>query len=479
MKKLISILVIIVMAAALCSCTPKLEWGPQVKSNTARVYSVTERTSSFVINGKPVEGSVPGSASMDNSSDGATSLADIDNSVVYFVSENGIDPLGIAVASEEISFDGRVACYLEGGNLMRYSLDTRSSEPIFEGLYSIVQLAISPHGKTVAVTGSEQGDGANISSFIIKDGKAEKVFEGRDCSIIAISDDGSVYYYVNKENNTLYAVSEGGEHAVTDKIGAASVYNFNADLTELCYYTSSGVNRLFKLSDKTDTELCSGFGYTAKTNVYSISWGDHPVYINAVDTFMNGLFVRRNTTEGGYTCDVGVLTKEGVRWIIEGAERYAVREDAGYIIWMAEGRLQRTKFSGRTKTLAENVLDMAVTENGSVYYMSEAKTLFAIIGSKKPVKLDSGLSALAPCGEYCFYIKDKPVGADEETAGRLFRASGKECVDMGRNAASFERREGHLLIYTDPVMQDGQTLYTLVFTHDGTEFTASFDGVKR
>lgn len=479
MKKITALLLIVMMASAFCACGVNVEWGPRVESNVARVYTTGDRLSSFVINGVKVEGSVPGSASMDNSADGRTSLADVDNSVVYFVSENGVDQLGSAIFSEEISFDGRTAVYLDGTNVMRYSADTREKSVLLEGMAAVSQLAISPHGQTVAVTGSVVNEGTEISTFIVKNGVSEKVLEQANCAIIAIADDGSVYYYINRDENKLYAVKNGEEKLVTGELGAASVFNFTSDLSELCYYTSSGVNRLFDIETGSDRELCSGFGYTAKTNVYSISWGDHPVYINDVETFLNGLFLCRSSSEGGYMWNLGVLRESGIEWITENAETYSVIEDKGQVIWLSSGVLMRTKLSGKTKILAENVLDMAVTDTGDIYYRTNANSLFLIRGGAKGKKLDSSVNKITVCGRYCFYIKDKPVGGGAEAAGKLFRTDGKTCEDMQVGACTFEKREGHLLVYADPVKDGDGTLCRLLFTHDGESFTAEFEGVRQ
>lgn len=478
MKKAIALILIAAMTAAFGACGVKVEYGPKLESNTARVYTAGDRLSSFVIDGVKIEGTVPGTASMDNAADGRTSLANVDNSVVYFVSEQGVDPLGTAVFSEEISFDGRTACYLEGNKLMRYTLDTRSAEPILEGVFSVAQLAISPHGQTVAMTGVLEDEGVTTAVFIIGKDGAKRVFEGEERSVIAITDDGSVYYTLDRKDKTLCVFSDGEKHTISSDIGGASVFNFTSDLSELCYYTAGGVNRLFKLADKSDTELCTGFGYTAKTDRYSISWGEAPVYINDVTSFINGLFLCRSGQEGGYTWDLGVLSAKGIKWIVKEAEDYSVIEEKNCVVWISGGKLQRTGFGGKTKLLAENAVDMAVAETGDIYYRSDAKSLFVIKNFKKPVKLDSGVSSIAGCGKYCFYIKDKPIGGGAETAGRLFRTEGAEGTDMQVNAALFGKRSGHLLIYADPEKTEGELLYRLLFTHDGEAFTAEFAGVR-
>ena len=481
MKKAIAIILLAVVMAAFCACGSKpFSRGSQLEHNVARSFTTDDRLSHFIIDGREVEGNMSGVAVIDASADGRTALAEVNSVTVAFVSEAGVDLLGTTVSNAEISFDGRVACYGEGESFMRYSLDTRSSEALTDNVYAIKQIAISPASKCIALSALYKDEGEKARSALFMDGQTVPVLEGVNATVLAVSDDGSLIYYIDRDTNDFY-VSKGGEATlISEAHGANSVYNFSKDLSEVSYLTSESANMLFRLSDGLNIKLCDGFGFTLKTDVYSISRGEIPVYINDIESFLSGLFVRYKSLNGERYYDVGLVDGEGgISWLVEDCRDYQIAFPQGRIVSTLGAVLRSTDSKGRTKELANDVVSFKMTaDGGTIYYISKANSLFMIKGTGKPKRLETGVSSFALINGYCFYIKDKPAGEDLDTAGRLMRTDGKETVDMGKNAVRFDTRAGQLLIYTDPVITEYGTNYGLFYTVNGEEFTASFEGVE-
>jgi hypothetical protein len=480
MKKLLVLLMALAFAASFCACGPKLEAGSQLAHNVARTFTKEDRISHFIIDGREVGGSMTGYAVIDASADGRTALAEVNSISVAFVSEAGVDMLGTSVFNAEISFDGKVACYVDGENFMLYSVDSRSGKVLAENIYAVKQIAISPSSRCIGLSALYTGDGEKASTVLIKDGVTTPILEDVNASIIAVSDDGSLYYYIDRGSNDFWVCANGERKLISEEFGANSVFNFTRDLSEVSYLTAAGVNMLFRLEDGSNRELCEGFGFTLKTNIYSISRGEVPVYINDVDSFLSGLFVRYKSLNGERYYDVGLVGDDGaISWLVEDCRDYQVIASQGRILSTLGSVLRSTDLKGKTKQLATDVVSFKATEDGKyTYYQSAANSLFMIKGTGNPKRIETGVSSFALLNGYCFYICGKPAGEELETAGKLMRTDGKNTVDMGKNAVRFDTRAGQLLVYTDPAGTGDEVTYGLAYTSDGENFTAEFTGVE-
>lgn len=469
------------MLAALAGCGAKpFECDSLLEHNVARSFTTADRTSHFIIDGVEAPGTMQGVAVMDASADGRTALAEVNSVSVAFVSKDGVDMLGTSVLNAEISFDGRVACYVSGTDFMRYCLDTRTSEVLAGSIYSVKQIAISPKSECIALSALYENEGEKARSVLFTEGGEKPILDGINASVLAVSDDGSVIYYLDRDTNE-FRVSKGGQTAlISNEHGANSVYNFTNDLSEVSYLTSANKNMLYRLEDGANIELCEGFGFTLKTNIYSISRGDIPVYINDTGSFLSGLFVRYKYLEGEKYYDVGQVDKNGaIAWLIEDCRDYQVVYPEGRIISLLGSVLRSTDSKGKTKQLATDVASFkAASDGGCIYYKSAANSLFVIKGTGKPKRIETGVSSFALINGYCFYICGKPAGEDLETEGRLMRTDGKNTVDMGMDAVRFDTRAGQLLIYTDPEKTEYGIYYGLLYTANGVDFTAEFKSVE-
>lgn len=475
-RKAAAFLLLAVMIASLAACGTKVETGGMLDTNIARIYRKDERASMFVKNGEVIDGSAKGMAYLDIAAGGNTALAWVDN-IVYFVSDNGVDLLGKGVDFAEISFDGRFAFYLLDGVLWRFAEATRTAEPVAEGVVSVKQLAVSPGGESAVFTATFEGEGAVYRNTLIK-GVSVSSLADIPGIVVAVSDSADIIYYYQPSDGKLCVVKNGETKVVSEDCGLTSNFNFTSDLSEVTYSTESKENRLFRLRDGLDVLLCEGFGFTLKTDVYSMATETVPVYINDVKTFTNGLFLKRAQTSDGYRYDVGVINaKGGIKWLIRGAEDYRIAYGNKRVIWSEDGNLNSTSFGGRTKKLASDVRSYEVLDDGkTVYYISTAGTLFEVKGTGKPKKIDEDVDSAAAISGGVAYIKGRLSGKTE--VGRLIFMKDGEKLEIKDNAAKFDKRKGQLLVLTDPHGDDDALLYTVFVTVNGTELIKVGENVE-
>lgn len=476
-KQVIALLIAFLMLiASLCACsgTAKNE-GSRLASNVARMYENSERKSHFMLDAQKIEGEVPGMAFMSTSAFGDTSLAWV-GSTLYFVSSKGIDKLGTGIETAELSFDGRVALWLDGGTLYKYCVDDRSTTPLVEGLESIVQISISPKSETILCTvvyANEDG-GEYVTLICDKDGVKEY---SHSMICFAVSDDADIVYYYDMTEKAL-TVKQGDEaYAISTNCNSATNYNFTRNLKELTYSDADGLNHLFVLDTKADTTMGSGFGVTEKTDVFSISTITFFTYINDIDSFRGGVWMERRTVDGSYVYDLGFINSAGeVNWLVQNAVQYFVTPDQSRIIWLGLlDKLSSTRVSnGKTVELAGDVYSFDTTADGSrVYYLTMAKSLFTVKGTGKAQKAAASVMDYAVMGDVCAYITED---------GALHYANAANTYDVAdiTKAASFDKRAGMLILYANQKDgDDGETyVYDAYCSADGMNYSLAFGDIE-
>ena len=493
-KRIISIILLAALALTAlvtAGCTSKsVSVGAKLSDNIARLWYPNERESRFVLNGNPIEGFVNGQAFLDPASHGRTAIAWVDI-FPYFVSQKGVRQLEDGMSPAIVSFDGRLAVYQADTELRVFSAETDEVKTIAEGISAVQQIAVSPKSEAIAFTAQLSGQGAERHSKLYKDGQLTDILEGKNAIVMAVSDDASLLYYYDFDQ-TGFCVSCGGEVTViAENLGSDTNFNFTNDLSEVAYRDSYGGNHLFRLSEMNSTDLGEGFQYTLKTDVYSVSTTSVITYINDVSTFTDGLWLRRDTVDGVRTYSIGVLDKEGaVNWLIKSVGAYAATNDGKRIVTLAGGTLISTDMKGKQKELAKDVALFAITDDGAyTYYISNAASLFGIKGTGKPQKLAENAASVKVYGGTCFCLTDVK-GEEDAACGtlKLFRGFTAQAETM-ENVSSFDRRNGHVIVYTlpkddsgAPVAQhadDGSLLCSAYFTLDGSEFKLMGENVGK
>lgn len=461
-----------IFALSLVSCVKRGASGDGgfVCDNIARVYDKANNTSRFVLNNTLIEGDVDGKAYLDASARGRTTLAWTYDTTLYFVSENGIDFLGDGVTTAEISFDGRLCVYLIGNELRCYFADTRTSSVIDSGMEAIRQISISPNSKRVMYTTIPND--ASADQTRIWDGNTITDYYAQTTSM-AISDDGQTIYYMSTADNSFCVEHDGAATLISDSVTSTSSFNFTRDLSEVTF-DEGGQNVLYRLSDKSKTDLGGGFGFTEKTDVYSISTVTLYTYINDCATFTDGLWMARSrdlTDQSTYLYDIAYIDKNGdIEKLVTSAADYQIVRADNSIYWQSGTELYRTTINGKTVRLAKNVSvkAFAVTKSGKyAYCLSDGGVLYSIKG-KTVKKLASSVTSMAAIEDRLAYVC--------EPDGDLYFAEGTDCTYVMSGANDIDRRAGMLICFADG---GDSGLYDAYFSIDGKSYILLQSGVER
>ena len=458
MRKILALALAALTAAALCACGGNT--ASRLEHNVARFYSRDTRESRFTIDGKLVDGSVRGVAYMETSARGDTSLAWVDTAL-YFVSEKGVDALGTGIGTAEISFDGQLALFLEGDELKCYRLEDRSISALDTGISAVIQFAISPESKSIVFT-AVYGEEETPRAMLYKDGELTRLFADRSVVVLAVSDDAGLIWYYDSDEASFCAQENGETVTVSKDCAAGTNFNFTNDLKEVEYDTADGVNRLFRLASKKETELGEGFDITLKTDVYSISTVTLFTYINDADTFTNGLWQKRVRYDGGAVYSVGHIDNNGeITWLAENASKCEAAPDGSRVIWLKGGQLYSTDLKGNNTLLSSDADGFALTGDGSETYFVSNGVIYYVRGTGKASRFDTDVSEIKMLGNVCVYLKQD---------GRLMAAEKGVGKEVMSGAARLDQRAGQLIVYTDPVEADGEKLYRAYVTADGRSF---------
>ena len=459
MKRILPLLLIICLLLPLCGCRGK-KAEPQLSHNVARLYTPLTRESRFALDAKLIEGSVPGKAYMDNSADGRAALAWVDTAV-WYVSEKGVEKLGVGISSAEISFDGRLALWQDGDALMLLDGKTGERKTLDTGIDTLVQLAVSPKSESVMFTAIYSGDLTQRVTKLCRGGALTEMFEGRGATVLAVSDDAETIYFL-EGRKAEFKVSEGGrETTISSEVGAASNYNFTNDLDEAAFSTDDGSWRLFRLKTGESVDLGSGYQFTLKTDIYSMNMITAFVYINDTDTFTDGFWVKRGRdANDDYIYTVCLMDEEGAITEIAGNVRdYAAAPDGSGVYYNAEGVVSFADIKGGTKVIFPMASGLALTDNGRVYCLNAASGVSWYDGGQKSLELPGGdATSVSAIGS---------VGLAIDADGALYSLKGTKMTKLMDNVTRMDKRWGQLIVYANETDIEGEKLYDVYMTADG------------
>ena len=459
MKRILPLLLIICLLLPLCGCRGK-KAEPQLAHNVARLYTPLTRESRFALDAKLIEGSVPGKAYMDTSADGRAALAWVDTAV-WYVSEKGVEKLGTGIASAELSFDGRLALWQDGGALMLLDGKTGERKTLDTGIGTLVQLAVSPKSESVMFTAVYSGDLTQKVTKLYREGKLTEMFEGRGATVLAVSDDADTVYFLEGQK-AEFKVSEGGkETVISSEVGAASNYNFTNDLSEAAFGREDGTWQLFRLKTGESADLGDGYQFTLKTDIYSMNMITAFVYINDTDTFTNGFWVKRGRdANDNYIYTICLMDENGGLTRIAGDVReYAAAPDGSGVYYNAEGVVSFADIKGETKEIFPMASGLALTDGGVLYSLNAAFGVSVYDGAEKSVELPGGDAAsVSAIGS---------VGLAIDADGALYSLNGTKITKLMDNVTRMDKRWGQLIIYANETEIEGEKLYDVYMTADG------------
>ncbi len=436
------------------------------------MYDASNDASYFILNDSVIDGCVEGRAYLDISAMGRRALAWVNNTTLYFVSETGIKSLGHGIEIAEISLDGRCCVYGYDGALLCYNADSDLTEVLAEDITAIRQVSISPNSKRVMFTIVREG---GADETIIWDGSKTTAFDANATSL-AISDDGSVIYYIDTLNGTFCVRENGNTTVISDSVSASSSYNFTNDIREVTYSDSTGKNFLYRLDGHISTELGTGFGYTEKTNAYSISTISLFTYINDVKSFTDGLWMERTRSTGdyeGYLYDIGYISLEGeLEWLVQDAYEYEICRANNTILWHDGATLSRTDIYGNTHFVSANAVDFTVSSDGKVFYYITANGTLCMTksNSSHASELDRNVSAVDTIGGVCVFVSG--------SNGKMYFCKDGDIELIMENVDDIDCRDGMMIAY---VTNDeyGSEIFDAYVSTDGRTFSLVHTAVAR
>lgn len=473
MKKALSVIIAAAVLLCLAACTAGIGHGKKLDQSITRVYTPGTRESLIVKNGVLIDGSVTGKLYFTTSADGSGALGRVDN-VLYFIDDNGSVLLSSGASEAEISLDGKLALYYADGTIHMYSREKRADEVVDTGITSVCQFALSPHSECVMFTAVYEDSPETYRTKLYKNGELTTVIEESGTIVLAVSDD-ACRYWCSDMSGSLTVYDGGRMKTVSSELDASSNCNFTIGLDEVTFTTGDDTQYYYRLADDRLIKLGTGFGYTLKTDIFSISEISRYCYVNDIDTFSNGLFIFERTVSDGAVYSVGRIGRDGnFTMLLENAFKYFVASDASKVFWLGpDGLFETAARSGKTKLVAKDVLDFGVTSDSlTVYYLTGSGTLYKKAGASAK-KLDSDVTQLAVFREGCAYIKDAPSEKDA-----LYTTDGGDPVKITDFAEIIDEFRGQLILYSDPAYDGDRMLYKAWVSTDGLSFKKIADGAE-
>lgn len=399
-------------------------------------------------------------SSQEESMDGKV-LAGIAEDTLYVIRKNKVTKVAEDVEDFALSVEGNVIVYSvvdeeeEEMTLVYYTVKNGKTKEIAvsdEESY-VSKYILSPDGEAVAYTVSEfdedEEDGTKSTVYYFNGKKSEKI-TSNDIDLIAMANKGKYIYATATEETdegsetTLYIYNKKGEKKTKlGKVASKSML-FNADCTQVIYYTQNDKGDTYSymsLKGKEGIKL-------AKARLSLISTGMDVAYcyvgnsrILPVDDLYNHAYVGVNYSEEGgvsydaylvkkgdgktvklvsdvtnYTLDEsgeflyymesddddntlkvlkikkGENAKDKAVTIAEEVESYVVTSDRKKVYFISEESLYRVngKKGGKTKTIASDEVteSLVISDKDVVYYVDSDDTLYATTGGKGKKLMD-------------------------------------------------------------------------------------------
>lgn len=317
-----------------------------------------------------IEGSINLTAS---NYDGTATVLDTDKRELYYITPEEIVLAADKVEKFVFSANGDGIVYInEDETMFLYDCETKKATEIAKKV-DTSSFSISPNGKTVAYT-DEAG-----KLFVYSNGKIEEV--GNDLIGVAVADDGKYIYSFNPETCDLFVSSLGAEKAELCK-AADRMFSFNADHSQILFSTEGkqyiSIDGAEKTELETGSEIQRWYPWLP-TNYKSLSFGGESGVTQAtymsfpISSFLNNTFISFDMSL--YFLDdeykAHNLTKE--------LSNLYLTEDGGEVFYLDAATLKKTNLNdlSNTTSIAENVVEFAITKNGeNVYYLDNEQHLW-------------------------------------------------------------------------------------------------------
>jgi hypothetical protein len=340
---------------------------------------------------------------------------------------------------------------------------------------SIIDLALSPNGRTAGVT-ALQSD--RIMSYIYADGKVSEYGEGR--CIVAVSDDAKTVYYLEtldtEITGVLHIVKNGKDRIITDN--ASPYFELNRDLTEITFdvdgktHISRNGETARKIAD------ASVFSYAGAQR--SAMGGKACItLLKNTNTLLDGIFYSNTVGEdvngnqydlydvyyvnGSLSCNALAL----------GASQFSVSEDSKTILAIVDDSLYKVSAynpkspelllqSIYTFTCDRKLSDIHCLDLGGNVYRYENNKISPILVTGVDVIKRTSSGAVM-----CYSAL--------ESNGTLFLLNGDKAAPVAVGVNYFEIYE-HAIVYLANYDESAHT-YDLYISSDGENFRLAEQGV--
>lgn len=390
---------------------------------------------------------------------GQAAYAIIDEEL-FIIEKKGETKIDSDVTGLKVSYDGKIVIYTkvadeDEGTIELYSWNGKESKKIDTDVYSRY-VTISPDGSYVTYIKDFENDGDEVEfdTYISKNGKEGKKLEDLDGrAVIAISNDGKTTVSIDSEKEDLY-ITKG---KTDTKLGSAedvTYLAFNEDYSELFFVSNQKLYVSLKAGDKEKVENdVSSFGICIPTR------GSIPSsynYLNGVTVVSYGIdtfFGRTLTISEPETYDRTLFEidkKLNVTTFKSGIDSYFITKNEKTLFFEKDGDLYKMKYGkeGTEEKIANDIKDTTISVDGKkVYYINEDDELCTISGSKEKILADDASNVAIADDGYVYYIEDRKDGV-----GDLYclKGTGKpEAVDGGDDVNYLLSLKGTIVFLAD------------------------------
>ena len=466
---LLLVLIIIVIAA-----WPKATKYVIPEKSILLSYDPDKEETLIIVDGKVVESTVEGDASVERTSiNGKTKAFVVDGEeedVLYVYTGKKL----LTVAEEEniedvyLASEGTALVYVvtdkAGGEqeLFHYVIKDEKAESITDE--KVESICVSPDGKTVAYAECEIKDGEDeYTMFTYSGGKAEEYEDGDGLIPLAISNKAKLAYYFNVEKKAVYVQKDGKESVkILNDVNDLPTMYLNTDHTQAIfgegndvYFSENGGEKVKITSDgirinkmgynKYNSEVssganCSTLPMESLLEQYFIADEDRTLYYldgkcetHKIEDYVYS-FETTPTAEVVYFLQVYSLSDSGDLYRGNGYS------EEGYV------------------EIASDVTSFEITSDGEkCYFIDEDETLRYVKKTGEPKKIaDDAEKMTMTHDDYLLFIADV---ADDETGTLYSSRNGKEkqkvADDVGIASAFVNNT-----IYIQKVSDDEVAIYS-------------------
>ncbi len=466
---LLLVLIIIVIAA-----WPKATKYVIPEKFISLTYDPDKEETLITVDGKVVESTVEGEASIERTSiNGKTKAFVVDGEeedVLYVYTGKKL----LTVAEEDnikdvyLASEGTALAYIvtdkaeEEQELFHYVIKDEKAESITDE--KVANICISPDGKTVAYAECEVKDGEyEFTMFTYSGGKAEEYEDGDGLVPLAISNKAKLAYYYNVEKKAAYVQKDGKESVkILNDVNSLPTLYLNTDHTQVIFGEGNDVyfseNGGEKKKITSDGVRIDAMGYRKYNS--EVSSGTNCATL-PMESLLEQYFIA-NEDRTLYYLD-GKCETHKIEDYVYSFETTPTAEVVYFLkINSFEGSGDLYRGSGSSEEgyteIASDVTLFEITSDGEkCYFIDEDETLRYVKKTGEPKKIaDDAERMTITHDDYLLFLAD--VG-DDETGTLYSSRNGKEKQKVADDVGSVSAHVNNT-VYIQKVSDDEAAIYS-------------------